>query len=799
MKERRDSGTHHLAGVAGLAGVAALTILLALASPPAHGHAPTFYLPDPDEPKGALEVRVTDPEGGPVADARVSVEWRTPGPQNRPRYPIERTDETGLSVQDLPVGRWAVGARAHGHLPATESIVEVTEGEVARVELTLVPVEVTDVTVRVTGPVPGRESDDPVPIEGVNVRLRRDRVEPEYYSNRITDAEGRVRFEAVAEGSYSVVAESRLYPTGGLRDQWITLATEELAVRLEAPPGGWAPLSGRVARDGVGVAGVEVLVSPQDRSYSNSWLTDTGADGSFAFPHLPVGEYRVSWHAGREESDEGPRYPRRFLPSDLAVGPGGVDELELPLPWGVHVHGPVENLGPPSDSGSYVVAYPVGDAERTSGPVRGMLAEDRFHGLLLPPGAWKLFVNGRGRETVRTVEVPESAAIEGGELELAMPLPPTPPGHTVRGTILRNGRPLEGVCVALLPRGASSVPRGMSYSEGSTGPDGRFTVLRAPAGEYQLEIRGHFMFHEERITVDADLDLTLEARLASRTGRVVDAVTGEAVPGARVEAVHRASDEETQEHDLIVEDDGTFRILIVRPGRWHFTVNASGYSPARHWIALEPSGDDGAGEVFDLEVSPTAGLSLHVTMENGEVPGHVSLILRDPDEPEPPGPSDWLIPPGKSWSVYLAGDSVVVWKNAVAGLWQLEVRTEGGGLVTREVEIAERIAPPPLAIVLPTVGRLVATVPGLRLAEISDPSEIRFGLIDAEGEVLEIGCGECRWHDRLYAEDLPPGLYVATLALPDGRTWSAEVDIEAGRNANVDLLPETSVPDGDPR
>jgi hypothetical protein len=789
MKDRCDSGTLRLGGLVLLP---ALTILLAFAGSAVHGHPTVITIHDPDEPKGTVEVRVTDPEGGPVADARAFLEWRTPGPQDRPQYPAEPTDETGLSVRELPVGRWAVWVRAHGHLPATETIVGVTEDEVTRVGFTLVPVEVTDVTVRVTGPVPGRDTDKSVPIEGVEVGLRRNRVEPEYYSNRTTDAEGRVRFESVAEGSYGVVVEHRLYPTGRLRDQRITLATEELAVRLEAPPGGWAPLSGRVARDGVGVAGVEVMVSPQDRSYSSSWVTDTGADGALAFPHLPVGEYRVSWHARRAESEEGPRYPRRSLPSDLSVGPGGVDGLELPLPRGVHVHGPVENLGPPSDSGSYVVAYPVGDAGRMSGPVRGMLAEDGYHGLLLPPGTWKLIVNALGRETTRTVELPESTAVDGGELELAMPLPPIPPGHTVRGTVLRKGNPLEGVYVHLLPRGASSVPRRMSSSEGPTGPDGRFTVLRAPAGEYLLEVRGRFMFHEERITVEADLDLTLEARLASRTGRVIDAVTGEAIPGARVEAFHRPSDEEIREHELIVEDDGTFRVLIVRPGRWRFTVNASGYSPTRHWIDLEPNRDDGAGEAFDLEVNPTAGLPLHVTMENGEVPGHVSLFLRDPDEPEPDPYLDWLVPPGKSWSVHLGGDPVVVWKNAVAGRWRLEVRTDGGGLVTRDVEIAERVAPTPLEIELPTIGRLTATVPGHRLEGTSDPSEIRFFLVNVEGEILEIGCGECRRFETLHAEDLPPGRYVATLALPDGRAWSAEVEVEPGEQSEVELLPEGS-------
>lgn len=74
-----------------------------------------------------------------------------------------------------------------------------------------------------------------------------------------------------------------------------------------------------------------------------------------------------------------------------------------------------------------------------------------------------------------------------------------------------------------------------------------------------------------------------------------------------------------------------------------------------------------------------------------------------------------------------------------------------------------------------------------------DPSELRFTLTGAGGEVLEIDCESCRrFGSELVAGDVPPGRYTATVRFLDDGAWSAEVEIVPGERSEVELLPEGS-------
>lgn len=659
------------------------------------------------------------------------------------------------------------------------------------------PTDGTDVTVRVTGPRPAvRSTADPTrppaadgsigpdrPVEGAEVRLSTVRGEPRYESTLPTDADGRVRFEAVPDGTYWLFVEHPIYPALRIRDQRITRQTERIDLRLEAPEDGWAPVAGRVARNGDGMAGVEVSFSRHSPTGFQHYEAITGEDGDFAFPALPVGEYQVTW----SPSDD-PGYPRRHLPGALPVRGQGVNDLVLPLPRGVRLTGTVENLSTvPRERLSVSAGTLPDDAPRRSF-AQGTLepsGELELHGL--EPGTWEILVRAHGREVREMVEIPEDA---GPEMRLDAPIA-LPVGHDVVGTVFLDGEPLEGARIGLTSTGPEGAT-GLGAYEPSDA-EGRFLLSGVPPGEYDLgvSLEEAGKIHHERVTIAAGSELVLDLRPPSVAGRLVDAVTGEPVSGGSLQVGYQGpGSDSSHSHpsSVTVHGDGRFHAGPLETGEWSFRFTAPGYVPTARRLDL-PEGrrlDD-----LEVEMRPTAGLPVHVTMENGEVPSRVELVLFHHDweerNREQPGSGG----PVARWSARPAHDPEIFWPEAPPGRWVLEVRTGGGATASLPVEIAARVATHPVEVVLSTIGSLAAHVAGLEDEGASASADAHLSLTSTDGVVLGDDC-RC-WRGKrgyFYARNVPPGHYLATVTAADGRTWSAEVEIEPGEHAVAELKPD---------
>lgn len=77
---------------------------------------------------------------------------------------------------------------------------------------------------------------------------------------------------------------------------------------------------------------------------------------------------------------------------------------------------------------------------------------------------------------------------------------------------------------------------------------------------------------------------------------------------------------------------------------------------------------------------------------------------------------------------------------------------------------------------------------GLEHGGASGSADAHLSLASTDGVVLGDDC-RC-WRGRrgyVYAQNVPPGRYLATVTAADGRAWSAEVEIEPGERAVAEL------------
>ena len=160
------------------------------------------------------------------------------------------------------------------------------------------------------------------------------------------------------------------------------------------------------------------------------------------------------------------------------------------------------------------------------------------------------------------------------------PTPDDPPASSPPGgrvTVLPGGAPLPGASVRAVGPG--------TVVETTTGPDGRFRFDPVPAGATEVIVRFGPLLARAPWR-ESGLDVAMSGEY-SVGGRIVDAGTGEAVPGAAV-AVGAAS--------MAVDDRGRFRIaglLLEGGGIPTIRVSADGYAgvdlvpgPADAWDDL---------------------------------------------------------------------------------------------------------------------------------------------------------------------------------------------------------------------
>lgn len=448
----------------------------------------------------SLSGRVVDPSGKPVAGARL-----TPSPETglgsfaiqSLRGPRTESDGSGRFLLDgLSPGPLALWVMAEGYLMKTVRGLQIPEtGEAPPVEIVLGPGATVEGRVLDEGsrpvagafvhaiPAQGFDGESWIPASG-GVRSGED---------------GRYRVGGLPPGRFQVAAQT---PEGRLAEAVVeipegTAGVHPLDLRLDSG----SPVSGRVLDDtGAPVAGASLQLAAA--GLPRVLQKTSGADGSFLFPSVPAGSWRLSAAAAG--------FTETGLPGEIRAGEGPVVGIELRLERGGTVTGQVLGLTPEDFSRVQIYAFRQGEGthpQLTSPAPVDSAGRYRITGLR--PGTWKvLAMLLRSRQAEGTIQV----AGHGEESVLDLRFTE---GATLSGRLLLDGGPLAGAMVVLTtpPPGA---PQGTHQTVSLH--DGSFSVEGVPPGSYRLILMAGLVVEVRLLEVAADQEVVVE--LASGAAEV---------------------------------------------------------------------------------------------------------------------------------------------------------------------------------------------------------------------------------------------------------------------------------------
>jgi uncharacterized GH25 family protein len=560
-----------------------------------------------------LRVKVTDPQGKPVAHAWVRAEAPRAG-SSEPWQPVLRrvafTDASGVAT--LPRSRGEVvtlRAAVAGALPGTQKNVRGSTAELRLAAGATRTIEVRD-----------RQGKG---IAGIFVTL----VESAWVVGR-TPESGRLDLAIPAAG-----ADLRLAAADGRRRVYRLRAAKPdekgPAVIVLKPA---APASGRiVAADGRPIAGALAWLSEDVGA-----VVRAGKDGRIQIPDLPEEESALFAAAPgfftAEGRTAGGRLPTLALKARLRTSGVVVDEAGRPVEGAALKASPLP--------GPQALRSP---ALYQSGGFARSAASGRFQLSRIAPGiAYDLRIHRDGYAPARQELPVRAAGSPAAEVRIVL--------HAGRAAFGRvtdaGGRPVAGAQVSLqatAPPGLSARLRAMRDPERYLGSPsdatGRFELRDLPAGTFDLLVRatGFAPLTVPSLAVPegkgtTDLGTVALGPGAALQGLVVDA-QGDPIAGAEVRA--KAAQQEplsilrTRDAgpaDAVTAADGSFLLADRSPGESiTLTVTHPSYGPgslpgvvvpaaAPVRIVLQPAGQV-AGRAVDADGKPVAGATVLLSEE----------------------------------------------------------------------------------------------------------------------------------------------------------------------------------------
>lgn len=389
------------------------------------------------------------------------------------------SDDAGrFTLEDVKPGAFRLTAFATGHTPGVLAEIDTTSGaELTDLEVVLGHGAVIEGTV--TTP-----SGDTA--AGARVALVDNGV-PGLLAGlglpqAVADAEGRYRLEGLAEGKRSVRAElPGLLPATG--EVEVSSGPHRLDLRLR----GGAGVSGlAVTTAGEPVAGAVVRLLPLGEAGPEPLSAASDADGSFRFPRVADGRYRLQ---AERQGYAGP-------PREIEVRGLPVEGLTVRLDRGGTLTGRIAGLASGELARVEVRASsPSGgqDQVESAGP------DGRYRFDELGAGPWT--VVARVKETSRAARGVVSLAPgqETAFLDFTFGS-----GLTLTGRVGRDGHPVGQAWVTLRS--------GDGTGTGLTSEDGVFRIEGLAPGRYTLHVvhPPSGLQHSESLDLDRDLDVSLE-------------------------------------------------------------------------------------------------------------------------------------------------------------------------------------------------------------------------------------------------------------------------------------------------
>jgi uncharacterized GH25 family protein len=432
-------------------------------------------------------------------------------------------------------------------------------------------------------------SDDGSPIAGVKVELAQKESAARQGS---TDAQGVFRFEAVAEGEYSVELTKSGYRHLNRSRRWIHVAAGGDPVRVEERMLRQGQLSGKVTGAGKPVAGADLQLLLLGNFIGQVQRTD--AKGEFRFQGVDPGTYILSARATRSSSpspdQDGRRmgFVRTWYPSlpdasaaaKIVVSPGADlfgQDIELRAVPVHRVSGRVLSVNGEPAGGISVKAAPPEEFAVAEFELATKSGDDgvfEFDGL--PDGNWRITAEAKADGEGLYAGLWETVAGRDLErLELRFALPIVLSGKVVRAA---TGAPAERQ-----PLGVMLAPRegGSRLSFSAVKADGSFRIENLVPGSYRfqptspgapyylasIEMNGRDVTGEWVEILPGTLPVTITYRADGGTvrGSVEDCGSATVVLAPR--------DASLQYAEFIRQErcsqNGRFEITGVRPGEYY--------------------------------------------------------------------------------------------------------------------------------------------------------------------------------------------------------------------------------------
>jgi protocatechuate 3,4-dioxygenase beta subunit len=692
------------------------------------------------QPSSAVEGKVVDGDGKPVAGARILI------------FPIDRrggsfqvsdgtSDDSGaFRIEDVSPGASEARVTALRFQPAYVANLEIRPGQ---------DLKGVEIVLAAGAAVEGRVlSPSGRPVAGARVEV----VEAEesrlfmMQASAETDGDGRYRLDGVAPGTRTVQAEHKSYRRA-VRDLEVRPGENTLDISLE----GGSEVRGRVVDEGgAPVPGARVML----REGMRSWDLPSGvsgADGGFTLEGVADGTYTLLGEKDGFARDEG---------QEVVVAGSSVGGLEVKLGRGGAVTGQL--LGLDFTELSQVQIRADGGMGGRTGTVR---PDGSYRIENLAPGKRRIVASLPGATRQADGEVELEPGVSEVRLDLDFG-----EGFALTGRVLRNGEPLPGEMVSINPSGSPG-------RWGETDHEGRFRFEGLAEGSYDLAVMsrgGSGTRHQEKVELTGDRDLLIDLQTVAISGRVTDAADHGALSGAAVLLLPQEGGGEAARFfpvETSTDSRGAFRLLDVAEGTWKLRVSQEGYAPSEQDVQ---AGQTAPVDDIEIELQATEGVTLEVVLPNGRPPTEVRSAVLDA--------SGRVVSTG---SHTVRENGRVRISSVAPGAWELVLDADGWAPVSLPITApgdAGRVA-------LATPGGVRVEVPALAGGQVggnvrfTDPAGRPFRAIwggEAPGDFpLQDGAREFR--------SLPVGAWTVTVTAADGRKWTGTAAVALGGKAVVRL------------
>jgi hypothetical protein len=411
-------------------------------------------------PAARIAGTVLDEAGNPVTSAKLilSEDLKTEDPKEaagatRGRFTAAgQVDSAGrFELLDLAPGRFRLSALASGYLPEMRGGLDLKEG---------IGIEGIDLVLRRGAVIEGRvQAPDGSPAAGARVMVLDQPAQTDLglagRPETFADNEGHYELGGLFDGDRTVLAE---HP--GSRPARKQVQIQEGTTRVDLRLGEGFEVAGRVSGPEGPVAGASLRLLPQEAEAGAANPVTSGPDGTFRFPDVGEGRYRIE--------TETPGYASAA--EEVRIAGASLTGLEIRLERGGAVEGRILGLAFQDLAQVQVVATSPG----RPGQAGRVDYEGRYRIEGLGPGDWKVIATlpSQGRQTGGAISLDGNRA--GGRLDLEFAT-----GFALSGRVERGGSPVSGALI-LVESGDGSGGNAV------TNPDGRFRVNGLRPGAYAL-------------------------------------------------------------------------------------------------------------------------------------------------------------------------------------------------------------------------------------------------------------------------------------------------------------------------